>query len=120
MGAETGQTRVWRPDWPCPVASVLGQQRHGGGDPTYRVDERGPIWRGTRTPEGPATIVVEARPADGEVHAEAWGAVPPGPSTHCPPCSAPTTAGTASSRDTRCSPTPDAAIRTPASAAADC
>ena len=73
MGAETGQTRVWRPDWPCPVASVLGQQRHGGGDPTYRVDERGPIWRGTRTPEGPATIVVEARPADGEVHAEAWG-----------------------------------------------
>ena len=47
-----GQVRVWRPDWPCPVVSVLHQQRHGGGDPTFRVDERGRVWRGIRTPRG--------------------------------------------------------------------
>ena len=52
---------------------MLGQQRHGGGDPTHRVDERGRHWRGTRTPEGPATLAVEGRPGEGEVHLEAWG-----------------------------------------------
>lgn len=52
---------------------MLNQQRHGGGDPTYRTDEAGRHWRGTRTPEGPATLAVEARPELGEVHLEAWG-----------------------------------------------
>jgi 3-methyladenine DNA glycosylase/8-oxoguanine DNA glycosylase len=64
---------VWRPDWPCPVGSILQQHRHGGGDPTFRVDDTGRIWRGIRTPEGPATLVVGSRPRDGEVDAEAWG-----------------------------------------------
>ena len=73
MTTPTSRTRVWRPDWACPVGSVLRQQRHGGGDPTYRVDGAGRHWRGLRTPEGPATLVVEARPQDGEVRAEAWG-----------------------------------------------
>ena len=68
-----GRTRVWRPAWPCPVGSLLNQQRHGGGDPTYRIDARGRHWRGTRTPEGPATLAVEGRSAEGEVHLEAWG-----------------------------------------------
>ncbi|MDP2773570.1 MAG: DNA-3-methyladenine glycosylase 2 family protein, partial [Nocardioides sp.] len=66
-------TRVWAPAWPCPVASVLRQHRRGGGDPTFRVDEGGRIWRGIRTPEGPATLAVEARPDAGDVLAEAWG-----------------------------------------------
>jgi len=65
-----GQVRVWRPAWPCPVAVVVGQQRHGGGDPTYRVREDG-IWRGLRTPVGPATLLL--RPGAAEVRAEAWG-----------------------------------------------
>lgn len=47
--------------------------RRGPGDPTYRVDEEGRHWRGIRTPDGPATLVVEARPRAGEVHAAAWG-----------------------------------------------
>jgi 3-methyladenine DNA glycosylase/8-oxoguanine DNA glycosylase len=69
---EPGRTREWRPDWPCPVAAVLGQQRHGGGDPTYRLV--GDVhWRGLRTPDGPATLAVESRPRDGVVRAEAWG-----------------------------------------------
>jgi 3-methyladenine DNA glycosylase/8-oxoguanine DNA glycosylase len=68
-----GRVRVWRPDWPCPVVGVLHQQRHGGGDPTFRVDAHGRVWRGIRTPEGPATLAVHPLDAHGEVHAEAWG-----------------------------------------------
>ena len=48
-------------------------RRRGAGDPTYHLDEAGRHWRGIRTPEGPATLVVGARPDDGEVLAEAWG-----------------------------------------------
>lgn len=67
-----GRVREWRPDWPCPVASVLAVHKRGGGDPTYRVEgER--HWRGVRTPEGPATLMVEPRSAEGVVRAEAWG-----------------------------------------------
>ena len=69
----SGQVRVWRPDWPCPVLSVLSQQRHGGGDPTFRVDDHRRVWRGIRTPDGPATLLVHPLDPTGEVHAEAWG-----------------------------------------------
>ena len=64
------RTRAWRPDWPCPLGPVLRQQRHGGGDPTYRIvgDTH---WRGIRTPTGPATLAVRSRA--GEVLGEAWG-----------------------------------------------
>jgi 3-methyladenine DNA glycosylase/8-oxoguanine DNA glycosylase len=63
--------RVWRPGWPCPAGRILGQQRHGFGDPTYRVDGN-TTWRGIRTPDGAVTLRVEQR-ADGDVHAQAWG-----------------------------------------------
>jgi len=53
---------------------MLHQQRHGGADPTFRVDDRGRVWRGIRTPEGAATLAVRPLDAHGEVHAEAWGA----------------------------------------------
>ena len=67
------QVRTWRPDWPCPAVAILHQQRHGGADPTFRVDEAGRVWRGLRTPEGPATLLVEPRPRESSVHSEAWG-----------------------------------------------
>ena len=73
MTSETGLARVWRPGWPCPVGRMLLHRRRGAGDPTYHLDDAGRHWRGIRTPEGPATLVVGARPRDGEVHAEAWG-----------------------------------------------
>lgn len=65
--------RVWRPDWPCPAAAILAQQRRGSGDPTLRLDVAGRHWRASRTPEGPATLALAVRPAAGEVVAEAWG-----------------------------------------------
>lgn len=68
----TGQTRTWRPDWPCPVGQILLVHRHGGGDPTYRV-AGSTHWRAMRTPDGPATLRVRPRPNLGEVEAEAWG-----------------------------------------------
>jgi 3-methyladenine DNA glycosylase/8-oxoguanine DNA glycosylase len=67
------QERVWRPDWPCSVIGTLRQHRRGGGDPTFRVDDDGTVWRGIRTPEGPATLTVLARPREGHVLARAWG-----------------------------------------------
>lgn len=65
--------RLWRPDWPCPVAVVLSPARRGPGDPTYRIDPNGTIWRGIRTPDGVATLRLSSRPEAGEVYAAAWG-----------------------------------------------
>jgi 3-methyladenine DNA glycosylase/8-oxoguanine DNA glycosylase len=56
-----------------PVGAILGQQRHGGSDPTYKVDFQGRHWRGLRTPEGDATLMLETRPRGGAVYAAAWG-----------------------------------------------
>ncbi|HOQ52097.1 MAG TPA: DNA-3-methyladenine glycosylase 2 family protein [Micropruina sp.] len=64
--------REWRPAWPCPVGQVWSQWRRGAGDPTYLVD-RGRIWRGIRTPLGPATLAVQPLNTDGVIVAEAWG-----------------------------------------------
>jgi len=65
--------RLWRPDWPCPVGVILSPARRGPGDPTYRIDPDGTIWRGIRTPAGIATLKVSSRPQAGEVYAAAWG-----------------------------------------------
>jgi 3-methyladenine DNA glycosylase/8-oxoguanine DNA glycosylase len=64
---------VWRPAWPCAVAATLSILRRGSGDPTFRVDTDGTVWRGLRTPDGPATLRLRSRPALGEVQAAAWG-----------------------------------------------
>jgi 3-methyladenine DNA glycosylase/8-oxoguanine DNA glycosylase len=69
----TVMERVWRPGWPCPVGQVLSVHRRGAGDPTYRTDPDGTLWRGIRTPEGAATLRIQAVPYDGTVHAAAWG-----------------------------------------------
>jgi 3-methyladenine DNA glycosylase/8-oxoguanine DNA glycosylase len=73
LRATARQVRTWQPDWPCPVGQVLLQQRRGAHDPTYKIDLAGRHWRGIRTPEGAATLVVDERPRDGIVTAAAWG-----------------------------------------------
>ena len=67
-------TRVWRPGRPVPVGSVLSTLRRGAGDPAFRLQPDGVVWRATRTPDGPALLRLEPRPADGAVRAHAWGA----------------------------------------------
>jgi 3-methyladenine DNA glycosylase/8-oxoguanine DNA glycosylase len=54
------------------MGQVLGILRRGAGDPTYRTDPDGTVWRGTRTPEGAATLRLR-QAYDGAVHADAWG-----------------------------------------------
>lgn len=67
------RTRIWRPPWPLDVAAALEPHRRGRGDPAYRVTPDGAIWRASFTPDGPGTLRVLARPALGEVEAQAWG-----------------------------------------------
>jgi 3-methyladenine DNA glycosylase/8-oxoguanine DNA glycosylase len=71
VGSDEAAERVWSPAWPCPVATVLSVHRRGPGDPTFRVDPDGTIWRGIGSPEGPAAL--RLRSYDGQVHATAWG-----------------------------------------------
>jgi 3-methyladenine DNA glycosylase/8-oxoguanine DNA glycosylase len=74
MTAAAPLVRVWRPDWPCPVARILSPLRHGAGDPTYRVAADGAHWRGIRTPTGPAALQIQGDPTAGLVTGTAWGA----------------------------------------------
>ena len=67
------RTRTWVPGWPCSVAQVLRPHRRGAGDPTQREDDAGRTWRAMRTPTGPASLCVQARPSSGDVLARAWG-----------------------------------------------
>jgi 3-methyladenine DNA glycosylase/8-oxoguanine DNA glycosylase len=55
------------------VHTVLSVSRRGPGDPTYRIDPDGTVWRGIRTPDGAVTLRLAERSRDGEVHAAAWG-----------------------------------------------
>lgn len=64
--------RLWRPGRPVSLAGLLFPHRRGAGDPTYRADGDA-VWRGIRTPLGPATLRLEGRPSAGEVLACAWG-----------------------------------------------
>jgi hypothetical protein len=50
--------REWPVPFPLDVARTLSVHRHGGGDPTYRTDAAGAIWRTSLTPDGPGTLRV--------------------------------------------------------------
>jgi len=56
----------WRAPFAVDVRVTLGVQGRGKGDPTYRVDEAGAIWRTSLTPDGPGTIrVLPSTPVTG-------------------------------------------------------
>jgi 3-methyladenine DNA glycosylase/8-oxoguanine DNA glycosylase len=70
-----GLTREWEVPFPLDVRLALSVQGRGRGDPTFRLDESGAIWRTSLTPDGPATLRVSSRAgAPGtRVAAHAWG-----------------------------------------------
>jgi 3-methyladenine DNA glycosylase/8-oxoguanine DNA glycosylase len=68
--------RVWAPGRPVDLGATLGPLRRGGGDPTFRSDPFGGIWRAVQTPDGPGTERL-AVGLDGAVEARTWG--PGGP-----------------------------------------
>jgi 3-methyladenine DNA glycosylase/8-oxoguanine DNA glycosylase len=69
------QVRLWTPGRPLDVLAVIGGLRRGGGDPTFRRDPDGTIWRGIRTPQGASTLrLAQGLPSGGfGIEATAWG-----------------------------------------------
>jgi endonuclease III len=63
--------REWSAPFPVDVRLTLSVHRRGGGDPAYRVDPSGAVWRTCLTPEGPGTLRVRSRGP--MVTGEAWG-----------------------------------------------
>lgn len=68
------QLRVWSPSWPCDPFDVLRALRRGPGDPAFRLEADGTVWRASTTADGTATVRITPCPAVGRVEIEAWGA----------------------------------------------
>ena len=60
MGCDDAE-RDWNVPFPLDVRLTLSVQGRGRGDPTFRADEAGAIWRTSLTPDGPATLRVTSR-----------------------------------------------------------
>ena len=75
--SDAGLRREWQAPFGLDVRLTLSPHRHGGGDPTYRVDPAGAIWRTSLTPDGPGTVRITSRPAASSdqtlVTGQAWG-----------------------------------------------
>jgi 3-methyladenine DNA glycosylase/8-oxoguanine DNA glycosylase len=63
QASDAGLRREWQAPFGLDVRLTLSPCRHGGGDPTYRVDPAGAIWRTSLTPDGPGTVRITSRPA---------------------------------------------------------
>lgn len=64
--------RDWRSPRPVDLRAVMAPLRRGGSDPAVRVAPEG-VWWATSTPDGPGTLLLRVRAADGVVRARAWG-----------------------------------------------
>jgi len=53
--------REWLAPFPLDVPLTLSVHRRGGGDPAYRTDAAGAVWRTSLTPDGPGTLRVRSR-----------------------------------------------------------
>jgi 3-methyladenine DNA glycosylase/8-oxoguanine DNA glycosylase len=70
-GQDGGLRREWRPPFAVDVRLTLAVHRRGGGDPAYRVDAAGAVWRTSLTPDGPGTVrIASTGPL---VTGQAWG-----------------------------------------------
>lgn len=63
---------TWSPRHPTDLHQTTGSLRRGPGDPTFRLDGGGAVWRTTRTPDGPATLRY-TQPTVDELRCEGWG-----------------------------------------------
>jgi 3-methyladenine DNA glycosylase/8-oxoguanine DNA glycosylase len=78
---EEARDEAARRDWLAPfrvdIGLVLGVHRRGSGDPAFRAEPSGAIWRTSLTPDGPGTLRVTAGPVEPDagtpVTALAWG-----------------------------------------------
>jgi len=72
---DTELRREWRAPFGVDVRLTLSVHRHGGGDPAYRIDRAGAVWRTSLTPDGPGTLRLVSRlVAEGTLVAgQAWG-----------------------------------------------
>ena len=60
---DPGASREWLAPFEVDIRLTLGVHRRGPGDPAYRVDAAGAIWRTMLTPDGPGTLRVTSRRA---------------------------------------------------------
>jgi 3-methyladenine DNA glycosylase/8-oxoguanine DNA glycosylase len=56
--AEAALVRDWQAPFHVDVRLTLSVHGRGAGDPAFRVDEAGAVWRTSLTPDGPGTIRV--------------------------------------------------------------
>jgi hypothetical protein len=73
MTADPGLVLQWRAPFPIDVPLTLSVHRRGGGDPAYRTDAAGAVWRTSLTPEGPGTLRVGVSSRRAVVTGQAWG-----------------------------------------------
>ena len=66
-------TGRWQAPFLVDLPRTLGVHRRGRGDPAFRVEPSGAVWRTTRTPHGPATLRVKTGGDGTAVLAAAWG-----------------------------------------------
>src|SRR5262249_47846642 len=63
MQPEVMLTGRWQAPFRVDLARTVGVHRRGKGDPAFRVEPSGAVWRTSRTPHGPATMRITAGPA---------------------------------------------------------
>ncbi len=62
---EPGAEHEWLVPFPLDVRLTLSVHARGPGDPAYRADPSGAVWRTSLTPDGPATLRLSARQTRG-------------------------------------------------------
>jgi 3-methyladenine DNA glycosylase/8-oxoguanine DNA glycosylase len=91
--AAPAAVREWLAPFRVDLLLTLSVHRRGGGDPAYRVDASGAIWRTCLTPEGPGTLRLTSR-VSGE-GPTGLGPAAPGPAAPGPAAPGPAAPGPA-------------------------
>jgi 3-methyladenine DNA glycosylase/8-oxoguanine DNA glycosylase len=72
-GLDAGLIREWHVPFPLDLPLTLSVHRRGGGDPAYRMDAAGAVWRTSLTPDGPGTLRISGTSGCAVVTCQAWG-----------------------------------------------